>query len=266
MKKLRLTFGIALVCAIVSLVLLKLRANNEYDNKIGSYWLLAERTATIDQKAEYRDLYIQAIRKEILIAAKDRRMAQEMAELERQFSPPIEPSSMRMEDTDPKEKKQENDAENKKHSGWIRREFAPEYRTRPEDVVHTREIVQSALAACYAEEEPPQVYNAMFFKNPGNNVQKNLEVLLSSQERLRQVRKIDVSSLAYQTAVQQVNAQEQGEAQEITKTIKGAWFLEPVVHFTCSTTLDSAASVSRTRRSAARLACWPAARNPWPSA
>lgn len=68
-------------------------------------------------------------------------------------------------------------------------------------------------------------YNAIFLKTPNNNIQKNIEALKTLKTRLDEIKNLDVESFAYQTAIQQITAQEQGEAQEMLYTINGGWDL-----------------------------------------
>ena len=67
-------------------------------------------------------------------------------------------------------------------------------------------------------------YNAIFLKTPDNSFDKNLEALESLKTRLDQIQKMNVSSFEYQTAIQQITAQEQGEAQEMLKVFSGIWW------------------------------------------
>lgn len=48
--------------------------------------------------------------------------------------------------------------------------------------------------------------------------------LKSLQGRMHQIQGMDEQSFAYQTAMQQITAQEQGEATHLTDTFKGIWF------------------------------------------
>ena len=58
-------------------------------------------------------------------------------------------------------------------------------------------------------------YNAVFLKTPTNSVKYNLGALKTLQQRLKEIQKIDIASFAYQQAIQQITAQEQGEAKEM---------------------------------------------------
>jgi hypothetical protein len=67
-------------------------------------------------------------------------------------------------------------------------------------------------------------YNAVFFKTPDNSFDKNLEALQSLKTRLGEIQKMNVSSFEYQTAIQQITAQEQGEAQAMLEVFSGIWW------------------------------------------
>lgn len=66
-------------------------------------------------------------------------------------------------------------------------------------------------------------YNAVFMKTPNNYVKTNLEALKTLQSRLKEIQKIDIQSFAYQTAIQQITAQEQGEAKEMIAIFYGVY-------------------------------------------
>ena len=67
-------------------------------------------------------------------------------------------------------------------------------------------------------------YNAVFFKTPDNSFDKNLEALQSLKTRLDEIQKMNVVSFEYQTAIQQITAQEQGEAQAMLEVFSGIWW------------------------------------------
>lgn len=69
------------------------------------------------------------------------------------------------------------------------------------------------------------VNNAIIFPTPNNNVEQNMIALKSLQGRMHQIHNMDEQSFAYQTAIQQITAQEQGEGHKLIDTFKGAWFL-----------------------------------------
>jgi hypothetical protein len=67
-------------------------------------------------------------------------------------------------------------------------------------------------------------YNAVFFKTPDNSFDKNLEALQSLKTRLDEIQKMNVASFEYQTAIQQITAQEQGEAEAMLEVFSGIWW------------------------------------------
>lgn len=66
-------------------------------------------------------------------------------------------------------------------------------------------------------------YNATFLQTPNNSFQKNLEALKTLSERLGEIREMNPSSFEYNTAIQQITAQEQGEADAILAVFKGCY-------------------------------------------
>jgi hypothetical protein len=71
-------------------------------------------------------------------------------------------------------------------------------------------------------------YNAIFLKTPDNSFDENLIAIKTLQSRLKEISLMDVKSFEYQTAIQQITAQEQGEAQPMLQTFKQTWYL---VHY-----------------------------------
>jgi flagellar basal body-associated protein FliL len=67
-------------------------------------------------------------------------------------------------------------------------------------------------------------YNAVWLKTPNNSFDANLEQLETLQVRLREIQNMDVASFQYQTAIQQITAQEQGEAKNMLSIFKGVWY------------------------------------------
>src|SRR5271154_5767743 len=67
--------------------------------------------------------------------------------------------------------------------------------------------------------------NSIIFPTPNNSEAQNLVALKSLQGRMHQIQGMDEQSFAYQTAIQQITAQEQGEASNLTETFEGAWML-----------------------------------------
>jgi hypothetical protein len=67
-------------------------------------------------------------------------------------------------------------------------------------------------------------YNAVIFPTPDNSFDTNLEALKTLQNRLHEIEKMDVSSFQYQTAIQQITAQEQGEARKMLQVFEGVWW------------------------------------------
>jgi len=69
-------------------------------------------------------------------------------------------------------------------------------------------------------------HNALVYKNPSNNFDNNLKALTSLRDRLNVIKGMDVASFEYQTAMSQITAQEQGEAEAMLAVLQGCWFKE----------------------------------------
>jgi hypothetical protein len=67
-------------------------------------------------------------------------------------------------------------------------------------------------------------YNALFFPTPNNSFDSNFEALKSLQTRLEAIKSMDENSFAYQTAIQQITAQEQDEAGEMLGVFGGIYW------------------------------------------
>jgi hypothetical protein len=66
--------------------------------------------------------------------------------------------------------------------------------------------------------------NALFLKTPDNSTVQNFIALRSLQHRMHEIMGMDPTSFAYQTAIQQITAQEQGEAKAMLDEFEGAWY------------------------------------------
>lgn len=58
-------------------------------------------------------------------------------------------------------------------------------------------------------------YNAIIFQNPNNKFTENLKALKTLKDRLDEVDQMDPKTFEYNTAIQQITQQEQGEASEM---------------------------------------------------
>lgn len=86
-------------------------------------------------------------------------------------------------------------------------------------------FVQSIDKAKYYDQ-----YNAIFLKTPDNSFIENMTALKSFQNRLHEIKLIPVSSFEYQTAIQQITAQEQGEAYTMLCVFEGIWYKENFIY------------------------------------
>lgn len=67
------------------------------------------------------------------------------------------------------------------------------------------------------------INDAIFYPTPESDFSENLKAVKSLQQRLLDISSMDENSLAYQTALQQITAQEQGEAHQMTSTLWECW-------------------------------------------
>jgi hypothetical protein len=67
--------------------------------------------------------------------------------------------------------------------------------------------------------------DATIYATLNNSFDQNMIALVSLQGRMHEIDGMDTSSFAYQTAIQQITAQEQGEARSMTSTFEGCWYL-----------------------------------------
>lgn len=67
-------------------------------------------------------------------------------------------------------------------------------------------------------------YDAVIYPTLDNSFDANFEALKSLQGRLHEIQQMNVTSFEYQTAIQQITAQEQGEAKAMLNVFEGAWF------------------------------------------
>lgn len=93
--------------------------------------------------------------------------------------------------------------------------------TIPQKSAHINRFV-SALEAQKFE----GMHNATIYLTPDNSFDRNLDALRSLQSRLREIQGMNPSSFEYQTAIQQITQQEQGEAQPMLEVFYGVWWLK----------------------------------------
>ena len=68
------------------------------------------------------------------------------------------------------------------------------------------------------------VNNSLFFPTPQRSFDANLDAMISLQQRLHAIKDMDESSFEYQTAIQQITQQEQGEAHATIETLQECWY------------------------------------------
>jgi predicted negative regulator of RcsB-dependent stress response len=74
------------------------------------------------------------------------------------------------------------------------------------------------------------VNSALFLPTPENDFDENFKAVKSLQKRLTDISGMDENSFAYQTALQQITAQEQGEAKGMLDEFASCW--DKVNHYT----------------------------------
>lgn len=67
--------------------------------------------------------------------------------------------------------------------------------------------------------------NAIFLKTPDNSFDANYDAVLTLASRLNEIQKMDPKSFEYNTAIQQITAQEQGEAEKLMSVFYGCYTL-----------------------------------------
>ena len=65
---------------------------------------------------------------------------------------------------------------------------------------------------------------AWIMQTPDTDYGQNYTALKSLQKRMQEIKGMDVTSFAYQQAISQITAQEQGEAKNLLSVIKDVWF------------------------------------------
>ena len=68
--------------------------------------------------------------------------------------------------------------------------------------------------------------DTLFFPNIDNSYEYNRKALGTLQKRLHEIKKMDPNTLAYATSIQQITAQEQGEASSMISRIYGCLYKE----------------------------------------
>jgi len=69
-------------------------------------------------------------------------------------------------------------------------------------------------------------HNAVFLKTPNNEFDSNVKAVETLSKRLTEIQDMNPSSFEYNTAIQQITAQEQGEARQLLSVVEGCYTLE----------------------------------------
>jgi hypothetical protein len=65
--------------------------------------------------------------------------------------------------------------------------------------------------------------DALIFKTADNNCENNIKAVSTLQGRLEEIKGMNPSSFEYQQAIQQITAQEQGQADSMLSNLNGCW-------------------------------------------
>ncbi len=90
--------------------------------------------------------------------------------------------------------------------------------TIPQKAKHIDDFVNALEAA-----NLDGTHDAAIFPTLDNSFDANLIALKTLRSRLQEMQTMDITGFAYQTAIQQVTEQEQGEAQKMIDVFAGAW-------------------------------------------
>lgn len=102
-------------------------------------------------------------------------------------------------------------------SNW---EMADRSSTLAEKSVYIDKFIKALKESKHAD------HDAIIFKTPMNSFDYNLKALQSLKDRLDTIKTMDEKSFEYQAAIQQITAQEQGEASAMLNVFKGCYTLE----------------------------------------
>lgn len=94
-----------------------------------------------------------------------------------------------------------------------------------------RKLIGDFVAALEAGRREFSSHDAVWLQTPNNSFESNLAALRSLSGRLAQIEDMAPDSFQYNTAIQQITAQEQGEAHRLLSVIRGCYELKsyPVV-------------------------------------
>lgn len=66
--------------------------------------------------------------------------------------------------------------------------------------------------------------NALFWQTPDNSFDENMKALKSLQKRLHDIQGMNENDFAYQSAIQQITAQEQDDNTKVIYELEGSWW------------------------------------------
>lgn len=90
--------------------------------------------------------------------------------------------------------------------------------------IQQKAMYMDKFVASFQQKGYEGTYNAIIFKTQDNSFDKNYEALQSLKKRLDEIQKMNIASFEYQTAIQQITQQEQGEAHKLLEELSGVWW------------------------------------------
>lgn len=99
-------------------------------------------------------------------------------------------------------------------------ELADKSSTLSEKSIYITKFLDSLKASKHSD------YGSVVLQTPSESWELNIRALQSLKDRLEKIRTMDEKSFEYQTAIQQITAQEQGDAKALIGHIKEAWCIE----------------------------------------
>lgn len=109
--------------------------------------------------------------------------------------------------------------ENKYHSNWTLAD-------KSSSIPAKAELVNAFVASMESNRHDFADNDAIFLTTPDNSFDNNIKALKTLQVRLKDIEKMDPTSFQYNTAIQQITAQEQGEAHQMIGVLQGCYNLK----------------------------------------
>lgn len=104
--------------------------------------------------------------------------------------------------------------------------YAWELADKSSSLPEKAEYISTFVALLESNSNDFAEYDAVFRPTPNSSFANNLRAVRSLRDRLRTAATMNVSSMEYQLAIQQITGQEQGEAGQLTSTLSSCWILK----------------------------------------